>query len=154
MKRYSPMEDLAPRDVVARAIYEEMGREGQEYMLLDIANYYKGNKPIKDRFTKIYATCLAGGIDITKEPIPIVPAAHYNVGGIKADLTGKTSLRNLYAIGEVSCTGLHGANRLASSSLLEGLYWGKKATEDISTNFSKIKQQRFGMLNPENYFLV
>lgn len=143
MSDYSNLKDLAPRDIVSRAIYEEMRRSGKEYMLLDIASYYKGDIPIRDRFSKIYETCKKGGIDITRQPIPIVPAAHYFCGGIKVDIYGRTSLKNLYAIGETSCTGLHGANRLASSSLLEGLFWAKKAAEDISQNFEKIKKERF-----------
>jgi len=143
MHKYSSLKELAPRDVVARAIYEEMNKLGREYLLLDLANHYKGAKPIRDRFAKIYDTCLSGGIDITKQPIPIVPAAHYFCGGIKVDKWGRSSIKNLYAIGEVSCTGLHGANRLASDSLLEAMVWGKKASEDIIKNFKKIKNERF-----------
>lgn len=143
MERYSHLCDLAPRDVVSRAIYREMERSGTEYMLLDIASYYKGKVPLKERFSKVYSTCLEGGIDITKEPIPIVPAAHYFCGGIKVDLVGKSSIKNLFAVGEVSCTGLHGANRLASTSLLEGLLWAKKASQNIITNFSRIGSYRF-----------
>ena len=97
---------------LARAIYEEMARAGKEFMLLDIASHYKGDTPIPERFSKIYHTCLRGGIDITKEPIPVVPAAHYFCGGIKVDHFGKSTLAHLYAIGETSCTGVHGANRL------------------------------------------
>lgn len=143
MEKYSPLKELAPRDVVARAIYEEINQSGKEYMFLDIANYYKGDKPIKERFSKIYNTCLKGGIDITKDPIPIVPAAHYFCGGIKVDEDGKTSIKNLYAIGEVSCTGVHGANRLASISLLEALVWAKRSSEDIIRYFKKIDSKRF-----------
>ena len=142
MEDYSPQKDLAPRDIVARAIYKEMGKTGSGYMLLDITSYYQGEIPLKERFSMIYKTCLEGGIDITKEPIPIVPAAHYFCGGIKVDLKGRSSIKNLYAIGEVSCTGLHGANRLASSSLLEGLLWAKLASGDISHNFKKIDRKR------------
>jgi len=143
MEHYAPgLKDLAPRDVVARAIYSEMGRTGSEYMLLDIASYYQGDIPLNKRFSKIYETCLSGGIDITKQPIPIVPAAHYFCGGVKADLSGRTSINNLYAIGEVSCTGLHGANRLASASLLEGLLWAKLSAEDIKKHHTKIKESR------------
>jgi len=131
MKKYHPQKELAPRDTVSRAIYEEMYKAGVEYLLLDLSNYYKGKKPIKERFSRIYETCLKGGIDITREPIPIVPASHYFCGGIKVNIFGNTTIDNLYAIGEVSCTGLHGANRLASVSLLEGLLWGKKCAEDI-----------------------
>ena len=140
MEKYSPLKELAPRDVVARAIYEEINQSGHEYMFIDIANYYKGSKPIKERFSKIYNTCLKGGIDITKAPIPIVPAAHYFCGGIKVNEFGESSIKNLYAIGEVSCTGVHGANRLASISLLEGLLWAKRSSEHILKNFSKILQ--------------
>ncbi len=147
MHKYSPLKELAPRDIVSRAIYEEMYKNGKEYMLLDLYNNYKGEKPIKDRFAKIYETCLKGGIDITKQPIPIVPASHYFCGGIKVDINGRTSLKNLYAIGEVSCTGLHGANRLASVSLLEGLLWGKRSADDIRDKLVKsnevIDKKRF-----------
>jgi len=144
MERYAPeLKDLAPRDVVARAIYAEMGRTGSEYMLLDISSHYQGEIPLKKRFSKIYETCLSGGIDISKQPIPIVPAAHYFCGGIKADLSGRTSINNLYAIGEVSCTGLHGANRLASASLLEGLLWAKLSAEDIIKHHINITKARF-----------
>lgn len=142
MKDYTPLVDLAPRDVVARAIYDQMSKCGKQYMLLDLASHYNGSELIKDRFSKIYKTCLSGGIDISKEPIPIVPAAHYFCGGIKVDLAGRTTVTNLYAIGETSCTGLHGANRLASSSLLEGLLWAKKAVENIMIDFKPISNPR------------
>jgi L-aspartate oxidase len=143
MHKYSKQKELAPRDVVARAIYTEMSNQGKEYMLLDIASHYQGEIPLKKRFSRIYETCKRGGIDITKEPIPIVPAAHYFCGGIKVDLQGRSSLKNLYAIGEISCTGMHGSNRLASSSLLEGLLWAKLAAEDIVSNPNDISQKRF-----------
>ena len=144
MERYAPkLKDLAPRDVVSRAIFAEMGKTGSEYMLLDIANYYEGEVPLKKRFSKIYQTCLDGGLDITTEPIPIVPAAHYFCGGVKVDLSGRTSINNLFAIGEVSCTGVHGANRLASASLLEGLLWAKLAAKDILRENFQIKNSRF-----------
>ncbi|MGQ9618771.1 MAG: L-aspartate oxidase [Candidatus Aminicenantia bacterium] len=134
MEKYSPLRDLAPRDEVSRAIYEEMHARGDNYVYLDIANYAKID--IKKRFPNIYSKCLSLGIDLTKEPIPVVPAAHYICGGVQVDLWGRTSLKNLYAVGEVSCTGLHGANRLASTSLLEGLVWGVRATKNIADNFS------------------
>ncbi len=143
MSEYSTMGDLAPRDVVSRAVYDRICKTGREYMLLDIATHYKGSTPLEKRFSKIYSTCIKGGIDITKEPIPITPAAHYFCGGIKTDEKGRTSLKNLYAIGEVSCTGLHGANRLASASLLEGLLWGKSSANDITEARNKIKKQRY-----------
>lgn len=146
MHKYSPLKELAPRDVVARAIYTEMNKQGKEYMLLDIASHYQGDTPLPKRFSKIYETCLCGGIDITKEPIPIVPAAHYFCGGIKVDLKGRTSLHHLYAIGEVSCTGLHGSNRLASSSLLEGLLWAKLAAEDIISQKNMVTPDRFATI--------
>ena len=143
MHEYSTMGDLAPRDVVSRAIYDRMAKTGKECMFLDLANFYTGATPIEKRFSKIYSTCLKGGIDITREPIPVVPAAHYLCGGIKTDLAGRTSIRNLYAIGEVACTGLHGANRLASTSLLEGLFWGKVAAENIAAMGCRIDPGRF-----------
>jgi len=143
MEKYSPLKELAPRDIVSRAIYEEMNKQGKEYLFLDIANYYNGEKRIEDRFEQIYNTCLSGGIDITKSPIPIVPAAHYFCGGIKVDTNGRTSIKNLFAIGEVSCTGLHGANRLASTSLLEGLLWGRNTANYIINNFKEIDKKRF-----------
>lgn len=129
MKNYSPQGDLAPRDEVSRAIYEEMIKYGDNYVLLDLASFSKIN--IKERFPTIYEKCLRYGIDIEKNPIPVVPAAHYSCGGVLSDLCGCTSLKNLYAVGEVACTGVHGANRLASVSLLEGLVWGVKAAENI-----------------------
>ncbi|TVR73600.1 MAG: L-aspartate oxidase [Marinilabiliales bacterium] len=154
MKSYSDMGDLAPRDVVSRAVYDMICKTGKEYMLLDIAGYYNGSIPLEKRFSKIYSTCLKGGIDITKEPIPITPAAHYFCGGIKTNNAGKTSLRNLWAVGEVTCTGLHGANRLASASLLEGLLWGKSTAEAISAGRGKIDKKRFDNIpdweNPPN----
>ncbi|MBN1520256.1 MAG: L-aspartate oxidase [Spirochaetales bacterium] len=132
MGRYSPQAELAPRDVVARAIYAEMAREGQSYMYLDLANHYRGEKPIRERFRRIWSTCMEGGLDIEKDPIPITPAAHYFCGGVKVDQDGRSSVRRLYAVGESSCTGVHGANRLASTSLLEGLVWGVRAARSIA----------------------
>ncbi len=133
MEKYSDKKDLAPRDEVTRAIYEEMVNSNSPFVLLDLASYAKVD--IKKRFPHIYRTCLEYGIDITKEPIPVVPAAHYCCGGILVDTRGRSSLRGLYAVGEVSCTGVHGANRLASTSLLEGLVWGTQAARDIDAHF-------------------
>jgi L-aspartate oxidase len=131
MQRYSPeWTDLAPRDIVARGIYSEMVDNGYPYVLLDIASHQSAAY-IRERFPHIYAYCLEQNIDITRQPIPVVPAAHYFCGGVQVDLQGRTSIPHLYAVGEVSCTGVHGANRLASTSLLEGLIWGVQAAEDI-----------------------
>lgn len=131
MTRYSPeWKDLAPRDVVARAIYWEMLEKGYPYVYLDIASHRPADY-LRQRFPRIYETCLKHNIDITQQPIPVVPAAHYFCGGVLVDLWGRTSMPGLYAVGEVSCTGVHGANRLASTSLLEGLVWGDRAGRDI-----------------------
>lgn len=122
--------DLAPRDVVARAIHLEMVTHGYEHVFLDIASHMEPDR-IRERFPTIYKTCREAGIDITSDPIPVVPAAHYFCGGVQVDEWGRTTVKGLYAVGEVSCTGLHGANRLASTSLLEGLVWGDRAARDI-----------------------
>ncbi len=131
MEKYSPeWKDLAPRDVVARAIHHQMETHGYSHVLLDISSHMSA-KAIQERFPNIYSTCRQVGIDITREPIPVVPAAHYSCGGVWVDEWGRTKINNLYTIGEVSCTGLHGANRLASTSLLEGLVWGDRAARNI-----------------------
>ncbi len=131
MERHAPKwKDLAPRDIVARAIYWEMLENDYHYVLLDIASYMKADA-IKTRFPQIYERCLGMEIDITERPIPVVPAAHYFCGGVLVDEWGQSSLPGLYAVGEVSCTGVHGANRLASTSLLEGLVWGDRSARRI-----------------------
>jgi len=131
MEKYSPLKDLAPRDIVARAIVEEMTTNKEEFVFLDLANFYKGHQPVKERFPNIAKACADIGIDIARDPIPVVPAAHYFCGGVLADTSGQTTLSRLYAIGETSCTGVHGGNRLASTSLLEGLTWGYYAAVSI-----------------------
>ncbi|MFM2418641.1 MAG: hypothetical protein RL385_3364 [Pseudomonadota bacterium] len=125
MERHHAMKDLAPRDVVARAIDYEMKRSGEDCVWLDMTD--KPASFLRERFPNIYARTKALGIDLTTEPIPVVPAAHYMCGGVVVDREGRASLPGLWAVGEVSCTGLHGANRLASNSLLEGLVYGHRA---------------------------
>jgi L-aspartate oxidase len=128
MERYHEMKSLAPRDVVARAIDDMLKKNGEDYVVLDMTHL--DGKFLVERFPAIHDRCLALGIDMRTQPIPVVPAAHYSCGGVVADTHGRTTLRNLYAVGEVAMTGLHGACRLASNSLLEGLVFGARAAED------------------------
>ncbi len=131
MEKYSPeWKDLAPRDVVSRSIHQEMLSKDITNVYLDLRSYIPKDN-IKKLFPSIREQCMLYGIDIAEELVPVVPAAHYFCGGVWVDAWGRTSVESLYAVGEVSCTGLHGANRLASTSLLEGLVWGVRAAEDI-----------------------
>ncbi len=130
MARHHELKDLAPRDVVARTIDYEMKRTGADCVLLDMTA--KPADYLRERFPTVYDACLRFGIDITSQPIPVVPAAHYMCGGVVVDLDGRTKVPGLWAVGEVTCSGLHGANRLASNSLLEGLVYGRRAGEALA----------------------
>jgi L-aspartate oxidase len=125
MKGYHPQAELAPRDVVSRAIISEMVKTRSPHVLLDLSHL--DEKFVRRRFPRIFSTCLQYGVDITREPIPVCPAAHYMMGGVRTDTGGRTGIKGLYAAGETACTGIHGANRLASNSLLEGLVYGARA---------------------------
>ncbi|GAB4820924.1 hypothetical protein N2152v2_007970 [Parachlorella kessleri] len=127
MPKYDDRMELAPRDIVARAIQAEMRNHGHSHVLLDIS--HKPGSEVLSHFPNVAAECAAAGVDITRDPIPVVPAQHYMCGGVQTGLLGETDILGLYACGEVSCSGLHGANRLASNSLLEGLVFGNRAVE-------------------------
>ena len=141
MPNHDPRKDLAPRDVVARAIDFEMKRTGSEHVLLDIT--HRPASFVREHFPTIYAECLKFGLDITTTPIPVVPAAHYMCGGISTDLHGRSTIPGLWAIGECASTGLHGANRLASNSLLEGLVFGHRAAMRVSSQLADLQGSPF-----------
>lgn len=141
MNKYHDMGDLAPRDVVARSIFKEMKITKSDFVYLDIT--HKDSNDTKERFPNIYKHCLSKGIDMTKEYIRVAPAEHYIMGGIETDLYGKTNIVGLYACGECACTGTHGANRLASNSLLEGIVFGGRVAKSINTEFlNKAKEKK------------
>jgi len=161
MVDYHEMKDLAPRDIVARAIDNEMKKNGVPHVYLDIT--HKPREFVRGHFPSIYETCLKLGIDITSQAIPVVPAAHYMCGGIETDLWGRTSIENLYAAGEATCTGVHGGNRLASNSLLECLVFANRIAQDIAAaseliyppEISKIPNwNKEGTKNAEEWVLV
>ncbi|MBN2354922.1 L-aspartate oxidase [candidate division KSB1 bacterium] len=160
MEKYHPMKSLAPRDIVARAIDGELKKRGDPCVYLDIT--HKKPDEIKSRFPNIYENCLKYKIDISKEPIPVVPAAHYSCGGVWTDLTGSTTIEGLFACGEVSCTGVHGANRLASNSLLEAVVFAHIAAQEAA-QFAKIRKIKTppiprwddsGTFNSEEWVLI
>ncbi|MDP4094364.1 MAG: L-aspartate oxidase [Bacillota bacterium] len=143
MSQYHELGELAPRDVVSRAIFAEMKKTSSDHVFLDIT--FKGREYLENRFPNIFKTCLGYGIDISKDYIPIAPTEHYCMGGIKTDVYGRTNIEGLFACGEAACNGIHGANRLASNSLLEGLVFGNKIATEINTylSYKGGKQQEF-----------
>jgi len=148
MKSYHKLGSLAPRDIVARSIDAEMKKTGADCVFIDMT--HKSQEELKKRFPQIFSKCLELGIDISKEPIPVVPAAHYLCGGVLTDMNGQTDITSLYAVGETACTGLHGANRLASNSLLECIYFSKSAAEHLKKNWHELE---FSQSEPPSWHL-
>ncbi len=159
MARYDEREELAPRDIVARAIDAELKRTGAAHVWLDATKFSR--EALMAKFPTIYAHCLEHGIDISRNRIPVVPAAHYMCGGVRTDLNGRTNLEGLYAVGEVACTGVHGGNRLASNSLLEGLVFAARVAALFARNYARPaafpalrEWQKEGLENAEEWILV
>src|SRR5262249_1018228 len=146
LREVHPAGELAPRDIVARAIHQRMLEKDEPYALLDIS--FKPAAWIRERFPGLVARCLELGFDLTTGPVPVVPAAHYACGGVAVDENGRTSLGHLRAAGEVSCTGVHGANRLASTSLLEGLLWGWRAGHAAAREAARTSERPLPEVKP------
>ncbi len=138
MHKYHELGEIAPRDIVSRAIFSEMKRTSSDHVYLDIT--HKDADYLRKRFPTIYKRCMMEGVDITKDYIPVSPVQHYFMGGIKTDLHGRTNIKGFYACGEAANTGVHGANRLASNSLLEGMVFGRRSAEDINSRIKEIQQ--------------
>ncbi|MFX0018054.1 MAG: L-aspartate oxidase [Promethearchaeota archaeon] len=147
MQEYHPAKELAPRDIVSRAIDAELKKSGDDYVYLDIASY-RSSAFIRSHFPGVYEACQNFNIDITNEPIPVVPAAHYCCGGVLTKIDGSTKVKNLYVIGESTCTGLHGANRLASNSLLEGLVCAHECANTLANKLGDLKIREFKEWEP------
>ena len=159
MEQYDKRKDLAPRDIIARAIDDQIKKRGDKGVFLDVTHLDAHS--IKEEFPNIYSKCLTFGLDITKNQIPVVPAAHYSCGGVVTDLDGQTSIQRLFACGEIASTGVHGANRLASNSLLEALYFSKMAALKATQIFQdydfheKIEEwDQSGTFNTKEWILV